>query len=182
MKHVFTFALLFFALTAFSQKYFTKQGYVKFFSQAPLENIEADNTQALCIIDLEEGEIISKILMNSFQFDKKLMQEHFNENYVESEKYPQAVLRAKIANMDQVSLTSDTKQSVILEGKLTLHGVTNDVSIPGSFIFNKKSYQVNSTFVIKPEDYNIKIPKAVKENIAKEIEVTVKFELEELNK
>lgn len=164
---------------SWAQKYYTKNGYVKFFSKAILEDIEAENEQATCIVNIETGEVISKVKMKSFIFKKALMQEHFNENYVESDKYPQALLKAKVKNLSELDFKSSKKQMVVLEGNLTIHNVTNAVSIKGEFEKKGNKIEVQSFFIVKTADYGIIIPWIVRDNIAKEIEVSLNFELEE---
>jgi polyisoprenoid-binding protein YceI len=167
---------------AYSQRYFTRTGFVNFFSEAPLENIEAQNNQATCIVDIESGEVVSRVLMNAFQFEKALMQEHFNENYVESDKYPQASFKAQIKNLETLDFESKSKQEVILEGELTIKDVTKKVTIAGEFYIDEDIFYVSSSFIIEPADYNINIPRAVRNNIAKEIEVSLVFKLEEFKR
>jgi polyisoprenoid-binding protein YceI len=165
---------------ASAQKYATRTGFVRFFSKTPMENIEATTHQASCIADIATGEVVAKILISSFQFEKALMQEHFNENYMESDKFPQASLKAKVTNT--IDYASIKPQEVVLQGDLTLHGVTLPVTIKGNLQRKDQKLEATSTFMVKPADFNIKIPKAVVNNIAKEIEVSLKFELEPLTK
>lgn len=167
-----------FTFQSFGQRYMTRNGYVRFFSATPVENIEAFNNQATCIVDTQTGEIVSKVLMKAFVFDKALMQEHFNENYVESDKYPQAVLKATIKNRSEIDAQKSEKQNVILKGEMTLHGVTQKTEITGTIEMAEGQWIAQSTFIIKPSDYDIRIPKVVEKNIAREIEVTLKFKLE----
>lgn len=167
-----------FTFQSFGQKYMTRNGYVRFFSATPVENIEATNNQATCIVDIQTGEIVSKVLMKGFVFDKALMQEHFNENYVESDKYPQAVLKATIKNLSEIDAQKSEKQNVILDSEMTIHGVSKKMEIKGTIEKSGVQWVAQSTFIIKPSDYEIKIPKVVEKNIAGEIEVTLKFKLE----
>ena len=168
--------------TTNAQQYYTRNGYVKFFSATPLENIEAINNQASCIIDLNSGEVVSKILMKAFEFEKALMQEHFNENYIESDKYPLAVFKAKINNLNENVLLKGDKQPVELAGDLTIHNITHQVTINGTLSKSADGYLATSTFIVKPADYDIKVPNAVKDHIAKEVEVSLHFNLVELKK
>lgn len=180
MKKITILIILLSVLTfqSFSQRYLTRNGYVRFFSATPVENIEAYNNQATCIVDTQTGEVVSKMLMKSFVFDKALMQEHFNENYVESDKYPQAALKATIKNLQEIDAQKPEKQNVILDGELTIHGVSKKMEIAGTIEKSDGQWIAQSTFIVKPSDFNIKIPKVVEKNIAGEIEVTLKFKLE----
>jgi hypothetical protein len=175
-------ALLTFSVVVFSQTYITRNGYVRFFSATPIENIEAVNNQASCIVNLETGEVVSKILMEAFYFEKALMQEHFNENYVESDLFPQAILKGKISNLNSININHPEKQEVVLAAELTIHGVTQKKEIKGTLQNSSGGVNASATFMVKPSDFNIKIPKAVANNIAKEIEVTVKFEMQSFKK
>ena len=181
-KTILLFGIILFAFTVYSQKYLTKNGHIKFHSETPMETIEAHNRQVNSALDIETGDFVFKVLMKSFEFEKALMQEHFNENYVESDKFPNATFKGKVLNVQDFDFTSDNTFDVMIEGDLTIHGVTNKVSEKGSF--NVKNGQINgiSTFIVKPEDYKIKIPKTVLENIAEEIEITVDVTLNEFKK
>jgi hypothetical protein len=170
-----------FTVSSYSQKYFTRNGYVRFFSATPVENIEAINNQASCIVDMETGEVVSKMLMTAFQFEKALMQEHFNENYVESDKFPQAVLKAKIVNLKEIDFSKNGINNVTLDAEITIHGVPHHYTINGTVEYQNGKIIALSSFIVKPSDFDIKIPKAVENNIAREVQVNVKYELETLN-
>jgi polyisoprenoid-binding protein YceI len=122
------------------------------------------------------------MLLTAFQFEKALMQEHFNENYVESEKFPQAVLKAKIVNLKDIDWSKNGKSNVVLDAEITLHGVAHKYSINGTIENLNEKIIAISSFIVKLSDFEIKIPKAVETNIAKEVEVNVKYEMEILNK
>src|SRR5436190_24325795 len=102
MKHLITllFSVWFISLSAQTQ--FTKTGHIWFYSEAPLEIIEAHNYQAGSVMNTATGEMVFKVTMTAFQFKKALMQEHFNEKYVESEKYPESIFKGKITNLDKI--------------------------------------------------------------------------------
>ena len=159
-------------------KYFTKNGNIKFYSHAPLEDIEAINKQVAAFINIETGELTFAVLIKSFEFEKALMQEHFNENYLESDKYPKSLFKGKIEDYDKDMLLSGNDYSFGVNGKLTIHGVTKEVKANGKLKYNNSKIEGSSVFIVKPEEYKIKIPAAVKDNIAKEIEVTVTVLLE----
>lgn len=159
-------------LAGFSQKYKSFDSYIRFFSDAPMEDIEAINEDASSIIDLENNAIVMVVPIKSFDFKKKLMQEHFNENYLESDKYPKATFKGKIQDWNGEKGTN----SATAVGTLEMHGVTNEVSISGEITYDGQSLEISTVFPIRLEDYKIKIPKAVFYNIAEEVEVTAKFE------
>lgn len=154
------------------QKYIARNGYVRFFSEAPLENIEAINQKGLSIYDMTTGKIAFNIPIENFEFEKKLMQQHFNENYLESEKYPNSTFQGDIIGFSKV----EGKQDLKARGKMTIHGVTRDISVTGKGVKEGDHIVLEAMFSIKLEDYNIKIPRVVLYNIAEEVEVTIKFE------
>lgn len=175
MKTILTILCCFlFVTTSNSQgKYLTKSGAINFYSKAPMEDITADNNQVLSIIDASKGKMAISILMKSFLFDKALMQEHFNENYVESDKYPKATFKGDILNFDAINETVSKQQ---VKGMLTMHGVSKEVTIDANFIKTKEAIIVNGNFIIEVDDFNIKIPGVVAKNIAKKIKVSFNFD------
>lgn len=181
-KWIIIVSVLMIMLEVSAQRYITKNGHIKFYSETPMETIEADNHQVNSALDISTGDFVFKVLMKSFEFEKALMQEHFNENYMESDKFPNTTLKGKVLNVKDFDFTSDNTFEVVVEGDLTMHGVTNKVSEKGTFTLKGSQITGTSTFVIKPEDYGIKIPKTVVDNIAEEIEVTVDVKLEEYKK
>lgn len=155
------------------QKYLTQSGTIEFFSETPMENIEAKNNQVSTVIDMEKGEIAFSLLMTAFAFEKALMQEHFNEKYVESEKFPKARFKGSITDFASLTL-SDEPQTVEVKGELTMHGVTRPVVVKATLSQDSSGkIKAFSQFDVKPEDYEIKIPSAVRDNIASSIRVTV---------
>jgi hypothetical protein len=169
----FIILLLALFLAANAQKYMTKNGYIGFFSSTPIEDIKADNNQVASVIDISTGEVVFQVLIKSFKFEKALMEEHFNENYLESEKYPKSTFKGKITNLTAVDFNKPGKYDVTVEGDLNIHDVTNKVSVKGSINVVSGGIDANSKFIIVPEEYKINIPGVVRNSIAKTIEVTV---------
>jgi polyisoprenoid-binding protein YceI len=165
------------ATAANAQRYMTRTGQVSFYSHTSMEDIQAVNNQVSAVLDPASGSLAYTILIKSFQFEKALMQEHFNENYMESDKYPKSTFAGKIKDMSGVDLTKDGEYKVEVEGKLTMKDKTNAVSVPGTIAVKGGKVTTNAKFNVKPEDYNIEIPAVVKEKIAKEIEITVNVEM-----
>ena len=163
---------------AFAQKYMTRTGKVTFFSSTPIENIEAFNNETSGVLNAANGEFIFQVPIQSFKFEKALMQEHFNENYMESSKYPKAEYKGTITDVSGVNFKKNGSYNVNTKGKLTIHGVTKDVTVPGTVVVKDKTATVNTKFNVKPKDYNISIPGIAENKIAKEIEVTVNSILE----
>ena len=162
-----------------AQKFITKNGFISFHSETPIETIQAENNQVNAAMDIQTGDIVFKVLMKSFEFPKALMQEHFNENYVESDKYPNALLKGKIINIKDIDFNTPGTYDAIIDGDLTIHGVTNHINEKGTFqVLSPDQVQGESKFTIA--DYKIKIPKAVTENIAETVNVTVKIDMKKL--
>jgi hypothetical protein len=177
--------LLITGFTAFNitnaQKYITKNGNIKFYSETPLETIEATNNQVNAALDTQTGDIVFKVLIKSFRFEKALMQEHFNENYLESDKFPNSTLKGVVTNFSDIDFAKEGTYDAMIDGDLTIHGVTNKISEKGVFtVLPGDKIQGDCKFMVKPADYDIKIPKAVVNNIAETIEVTVDIELSKL--
>ncbi|MEL6721434.1 MAG: YceI family protein [Bacteroidota bacterium] len=150
----------------------TKDSETHFFSSAPLENIEAINKQTTAALDISKGEIVVKMLIKHFDFEKKLMQEHFNENYMESEKYPSAVFKGKFTSAEPIDVNSNGKYEVDVAGEITIHGVTKPLNCKATIEVMDKKVAANTKFTVKTKDFDIKIPKLVVKNIAEEIEIT----------
>ena len=181
-KKTLLIALLLSVMLVNAQKYITKNGHIQFYSETPIETIEANNRQVNSALDISTGDFVFKVLMKSFEFEKALMQEHFNENYVESDKFPNASFKGKIINLGDINFTSPGEYEAQVQGVMTIHGVAVEISEAGIFIVGKGQVKGSSKFIIKPEDYDIKIPNTVVNNIAEEIEVTVEVILEEYKK
>ena len=168
-------------VNAGAQKFITKTGHIKFYSASPLEKIEAHNRQVNSALDLATGGFVFKVLMKSFEFEKALMQEHFNENYVESDKYPSAAFVGKVTNIKDVNTEKDGVYDANIEGKLTMHGITKDIREKGTFEMKQGKLIGKAKFNLAVADYNIKIPGTVSNNISKTIEVTVDITLDKAN-
>ena len=170
------FILALLPLMIFGQgKYMTNNGSISFFSHTALENITADNNEVACVIDASTGEVVIILKMTAFHFEKKLMEEHFNENYVESEKYPKATFKGKITNNKALDYTSQGIYKVNVEGELTIHDKTNPVSAAGTIEVTAEGITARTKFLLNPEDYDIKVPKVVRNNIAKNMEISVEL-------
>jgi polyisoprenoid-binding protein YceI len=153
--------------------FFTRNGHIDFYSSAPMENIKADNNKVTSIIDVTTGDIEFSVLSMAFQFEKALMQEHFNEKYMESSKYPKSTFKGKITNLDKVSFSNDGSYTADISGKITIHGVTKDISTNATIVVKDGKFSAQSSFIVRPEDFKIEIPNLVRDNIAKEIKVTI---------
>ena len=156
-----------------AQKFYTKNGKISFFSSASMENIEAHNRSVSTVVDAGTGDVQFSVLMKGFEFKKALMQEHFNEKYVESDKFPKSSFTGKIVNNGDIRYAVNGTYNAQVKGKLTIHGVTREVDIPGTITVTDGKLSIRSTFNVLVADYNISIPKIYKDNIAKSIRVSV---------
>ena len=164
---------LFLSIGSNAQQFFTKNGTISFFSKTPMENIDAKNSQVMSVLVLPSGDFKFSLTIKNFHFEKALMEEHFNENYMESEKYPKASFSGKIGDAGNINLKKDETYKVEVNGELTIHGVTQKVSVPGTVTVKSGKISANSTFNIELADYKVVIPKMVENNISKTIEITV---------
>ena len=154
------------------QRYFAEKSAITFFSDGIVEDISARNEKVTSIFDTS-GEIAYLMSAKDFQFPNKLMQTHFNEKYMETEKFPKSSFQGKITGFN---MAAGGPQQVKAIGKLTIHGITKNVEIPGTAeVTNGNRVSLKSKFTIKLSDYNIKIPQIVWQNIAQQVEVTADF-------
>ncbi len=158
-----------------AQKLSTRTGYVKFFSEAPIENIEAANKQVSSIINTENGEFAFLVPIKGFQFEKALMQEHFNENYMESGEFPNASFKGTIGNRADIDWKKDGVYQANFAGVMIMHGVEKKMEEMATITIKDGKVTLDSEFKIKPEDYGVVIPAGKKDNISSVIEVTVKI-------
>lgn len=157
------------------EKFITKNGFVKFFSSAPLEDIEADNNDVQSIVDLTNSKIVISIPIQSFEFDKSLMKEHFNENYLESEKFPKATFQGKYDAGKTLSSKDHGSYTVAVTGDLTIHGVTRPLLTKATLIIQEDGIVAKTKFDVRVADHDIEIPSIVFKNIAEVVEVTADF-------
>lgn len=165
---------------AFGQNYVTKTGHIKFYSETSIETIKAHNKTVNSAFNPKIGDFVFKVLIKSFEFEKALMQEHFNENYMESDKFPNAVFKGKVENLSNIHFGNDGVYDAVVKGNLTIHGVTKAVEEKGTFSIKNGKIQGTCVFKVLLEDYKIKVPGAVKKQISESIEVTVDVMLEEV--
>ena len=192
-KHQFILAnninikrLLFFIITLlhvlslFSQdKYITRSGHVSFVSETPLENITAINNHVSSILDVDNGAIVLQMKIISFEFEKALMQEHFNEKYMESEKYPKSTFSGKIDDWQNINLKEGKKVDVTVKGEIEIHGVKKVITANGTLQLKNGSINLRSKFSLKVDDFNIKILSVVRDKIAKRVDVSVDLSLKQ---
>ena len=171
------FILLIFLIPLYAREiYFTRNGAVSFFSSTPIYDIKAENNQVTCVFDRDNGEVSFRIPILGFNFPNGLMQEHFNENYMESDRYPNATFKGKVNDWSNLVLTN-SYQSINLEGVMTIHGVSKKISEQGKIKFKQDKIAGDANFEIMVADYGIEIPKIVREKIAKIVNVNVQLQL-----
>jgi hypothetical protein len=165
----------------YADAYVCQKGKINFFSATSMENIDATTNSAVCVLNTKTKKVYTKAKQSSFTFKDKLMQEHFNENYMESEKYPFSVLDMVI--VDNLDFTKDGTYDITLKGSLEMHGVKKEREIKGKLtIKNGQPVNGNAEFVVKLADHQIKIPSVVGANIAEDVKVTVDFNFEKFHK
>ena len=164
MKKLFTLLALTLGLSLSAQQYMTRQGSLTFDAGSPLEDIVATSNSATAVYDVQDGKLGVQVLMTSFEFKRALMQEHFNENYAESEVYPKAVFKGKF----------EAGRAI---GALTIHGVTKDVDVPAKLDLSKETAHLVAEFAVTIEEYGIAIPSAVANKIDKQAKILVDCKL-----
>lgn len=174
MKKILFYSLLLITAQSFAQtKLVTKTGKITFEASVPaFEEVKAKNEAVTCILNPANGEIASLALMKGFRFKVALMEEHFNENYVESDKYPKATFKGKIDNFDLSKLTATTKDYTI-KGKLELHGKTKDITITAKIKKTDAGVELDSNFTVNTDDFDIEIPSVVSKKLTKKVAVTL---------
>ncbi len=178
MKKILILFTVFLATAAGAQKYITRTGEIKFEASMPaFEEVAGTNKSSSCILNAENGELGALCLIKAFKFKSALMEEHFNENYLESSKYPKSTFKGKILNFDKVKLTA-TKKEYVLEGELSIHGVTQKVKIAIFLSTDGSKIFATSVFTVKAKDYKIDVPSLVKSKISENIKVSFNFVLD----
>jgi hypothetical protein len=162
------------SISVSAQKYFTKTGYISFFSDAKLEKIEGHNKSTSCVIDITNGKIEWGVLIKGFQFEKALLQEHFNENYMESTKYPKALFKGKISGYD---IYKKGSQTVKVQGDLTIHGVKKAITTDAIMTNGDGKIVCSAAFNVLLADYKISIPTVVKDQISKTVKIKIEATL-----
>lgn len=165
--------LMSFTYKVTKQLWFTKTAKITFFSTTPVEDIKAINKAVIFVFDQDAGDISAKVTIKSFMFKKKLMQEHFNENYMESDKFPYASYKGKILDIKKIDFTKDSTHRVKTKGKLTIHGVTKEVTASGTLKVVGNQATIKTNFDVLLKDYGIKKPSVVALKIADKINVTI---------
>jgi hypothetical protein len=172
VNRVIIIILLISSINLQAQKFIGKNGEISFFSEAPMEDIKAINNKVSAVYDSDTKALVFQLKIIDFAFPNSLMQEHFNENYLESDIYPKSIFTGKIISQDI--------DATIVEGNLTIHGKTNKVEVEGNLNHEDNIVNISANFTVMLEDYDIKIPTLVMFKIAEIIDVKVNIELKEI--
>ncbi|PVW16482.1 YceI family protein [Marixanthomonas spongiae] len=167
-----------YAVTAIGQeKYITKTGELTFEASVPsFEEVRAKNTNVSAVLEAETGNFAVLALMKGFRFKVALMEEHFNENYIESSQYPKTTFKGTIKDFDFSRLSEKSEYTIL--GTITLHGVEQQVEIPATISIADGTLLLAAQFVLRPEQFNIKIPSIVSKKIAEDVNVAAVFKLQ----
>lgn len=184
MKKIFLFTAIIILVSSslFAQKHLTKEGVIEIFSETSLFTIEAKNQKVASILNTENGEVVASTLVRSFKFHEALVEEHFNENYMESHEFSKAVFKGKIVNIDEVDFSKDGDYAITIEGELTMHGETRAEKTEGTLSIKNGKISAKTVFVVSLANYKIEIEESYKDRIKDEIKLTVHFSYEPYNK
>lgn len=161
-------------LHGFAQStYFTRNGHVYFISLTDAIDIDANNYQCASFLNIETGKIQFAVLIKSFEFTLATAKEHFNESYMESDKFPKASFKGEILNIDQLNLKEFGSYQVRVKGELTIRGITKNIEVAGEIIVEKEMINAKSEFEVAISDFDISVPKVVEHRVAKQVLVKV---------
>ncbi|CAM3876000.1 YceI family protein [Flavobacterium cucumis] len=169
--------LIFFLSTSLmaQERFITKSGIISFEASVPsFEEIKGKNTNVSCVLNTRSGEIAVLALVRGFKFKIALMEEHFNENYIESTVFPKTTFKGKIENFFYSRITR-TEQNYTLNGQLELHGKTKDISVIAKIKRTDEGIEITSNFIVSTDDFDIEIPSVVSKNISKNVKVSLEF-------
>lgn len=162
--------------------YIAKATRISFFAGTPVEDIDATNTAAISFINTSTGDITISIPNKEFHFKRSLMEEHFNENYMESGKYPKSEFKGKIDNIQQFDLSAQNTYPITVTGTLTIHGVAKPRTLEVSLTSSKGKLEGTTKFKVQLADHNIDRPKILWEKIAETVDITASFTYEPYKK
>ena len=161
----------------YGQKYVTRTGSLKFEASVPaFEEVAAENKSVSAALNAFNGDMAVLALMKGFRFKVALMEEHFNESYAETDKYPKATFKGKIVDFDVTKL-SEKPQKVTIKGELTLHGKTKPITDVANISMSKEGIVVTGSFTVKPADFDIKIPRVVRKKVADTVNISYNLSL-----
>lgn len=168
--------LLFLSFQLKAQKYFTRSGVTQFeASEKAFEPIEAINNTTTVILDIANGSILSQVFIAGFQFKNALMQEHFNENYMDTYQYPKATFKGNLINLSLENLNAVERFE--LSGTLSVRGIEKSIETKVNVKNKNNQIYISGMFFVSPQDFQIKIPSIVRDKIAKQIQINIDYEL-----
>jgi polyisoprenoid-binding protein YceI len=173
MKKIILALISVFAISVNAQVFSTSTGNVNFVSKTKFEEFAATNSQVSAAVSADKGVVQFKVPVNSFQFEKALMQTHFQENYMESATFPTSTFKGKIKDLSAVKFNADGVYDVVADGAFEMHGITKDISVPGKITVKGSSVKLNADFTILCSDYEIKIPKNNVSSVSNSINISV---------
>ena len=172
-KIILLLSIILFAKITDAQIYYTNTGQAFFDAGTGVEDISATNKSTTSAFNATNGQVQFKILVKGFEFWSQLMQDHFNENYMESDKFPNATFKGNVTNMDKVNIKKDGTYPVSVKGTLEMHGVKKEIETKGTFKVVGETIQASSEFIIVMDDYKIAIPSVVKDKLSKTAKVKI---------
>jgi hypothetical protein len=161
---------------AHSQKYITKTGVIDIYSATSLFTIEGKNQSVGSIIDASNGQVAASAMITAFKFKEALLEEHFNENYMESHKFPKAQFKGQITNWSSVNIAKDGTYAITLEGDLTIHGETRPIKTQGTLVISSGKIKATTEFVVSLANFKIKVEENYKDRINDEVKLTINFD------
>jgi hypothetical protein len=183
MKKIISLFLLILCINASqAQKYFTRTGKIDFDAGTGVEDIKGTNKSVTSVLDVSTGQIQFQVLIKGFEFWSQLMQDHFNENYMESDKYPKSTFKGVITNIEKVNVTKDGTYPVTVKGTLDIHGVKKEVESKGTLKVKGENIDASSEFVITMDDYKIAIPSVVKDKLSRTAKIKINCNFTPLKK
>lgn len=179
MRNLFLFLFLIYSGISFCQEkmFISRSGTVEFLSETPVETIYSRNDYVSCAFDPNNGDLVFQINIISFKFEKALMQEHFHEKYMETDKYPKSTFIGIIENWNNNMLTTHKEYNVTAKGVILIHGVEKEIEADGSLVVDNDKISISSNFNVRLDDFNIKVPKIVAKNIADIINIDLNVNL-----
>lgn len=176
MKNTIVIISFLVSLQLHAQKYFTRTGVTEFeASEKAFEPVEATNKSTTAIIDTKKGVVVAQVFMVGFQFKNALMQEHFNENYMDTHQYPKAIFKGRLIDFSLLKL--NTNSTFDLDGILTIKGIEKKIKTVVTIQKLKNNLNLSGSLFVSPEDFDIKIPSIVRDKIAKQIQISIDYEL-----
>lgn len=182
LRHLLNIALFLLPLLLAAQdKLASRNGEITFFSSTPMEDITAVNRKATSVFVPATGDIQFAALIKAFEFEKALMQEHFNENYMESNTFPKAIFKGKVVPAKGDDLSGPGVHMATVDGDLTMHGITQHITVNATLTTaGDGKVKAQCDFEVKPEDYGITVPGVVRAKIAEQVQVKVRLDYTKL--